>query len=315
MTKILLALLIALAAIVGGSTLASGHHTGVECSPGGSKKCLPLLPTAVQRDMWQTKEIVWCTNDRGARYPGFVAQLHEVHNELAAKIGVPARQVAFGTPATTGCRIQHNMILNHGCSECAARTHFANYPILTEYNEALGYTNWRTTIAHELCHDICGGHEQYDDARFLSHLNTYGYWATDGAPGRVGSPTTLDFGTGQSLFTAWDLKITCEVNDRNGQRFTGCGYQEPPPPPTCGLGPTDPSWGGVWNSCIRRWIAPNGFSVEPGTWIWFNPQGQPEWTAANADRLRWNIQLGAWFPCDHGFFIPSRGYWSHAPSC
>lgn len=91
--------------------------------------------------------------------------------------------------------------------------------------------------------------------------------------------------------------------------------QVPPPPPPCGLGPVDHSWGGVWNSCIGRWIAPNGFSVEPGTWTWFNPQGQPEWTPANADRLRWNIQLGAWFSCDHGFFIPSRGYWSHAPSC
>ena len=85
--------------------------------------------------------------------------------------------------------------------------------------------------------------------------------------------------------------------------------------PTCGRGDTDPSWGGVWDSCVGRWFAPNGFSVEPGSWTWWNPQGQPEWTAGNADRLRWNIQIGAWFPCDDGFFLPARGYWSFAPGC
>jgi len=68
-----------------------------------------------------------------------------------------------------------------------------------------------------------------------------------------------------------------------------------------------------WNDA--RWIFEDGWSFEPATGAWFNPQGLHEWTACNVDRLRWHPQIESWFPEGHGFFHPPRGFWSFAPLC
>lgn len=70
-----------------------------------------------------------------------------------------------------------------------------------------------------------------------------------------------------------------------------------------------------WDACVSRWRFSNGWSWEPSTGVWWNPQDKPEFTACNQDRLRWNIQVAVWVPERQGFFDPQRGFWSFAGAC
>lgn len=286
---------------------ADAHHTGRDCG-GGSQKCLPLLPTAFVRNLWATGEMVYCLDNRAAAYPGFSNQVDEVATHIASTLGISQRRVGFGTPSTTGCWVQLTMPDNHGCSGCAAWIHYANSPALVEFKYQLGYTSWRSTIGHELGH-LFGIHEQYLDDSFQSHILTRGYWASDGAPGRVGSPTVMDFGTsgiippyGAWAFTAWDARIICEVIDRTGARYTGCGYQEPPP--RC---ESNPCW------LLGRWRFSDGWSCDPspGWCDWFRPDGILEWGECNADRACWNHRAKEWV--FEGSHLYADGYHLYPP--
>ena len=265
------------------------HHSGQPCYPGGPAKCLPLLPSPFMNSVFAQPEIRWCLNDRSAVYPDFQRQTQLVHNVISAKLGIPNRQVAFGSPSSTGCWIQHNMRLDHPCQGCAAWVHYLNSPILVEYNEPLLYSDWRTTLGHELGHAIAGIHEQYDDARFVSHIRTYGYWATNGTSrSNVGDPTVMDFGSnglpgfpeGVWEWTGWDVARGCDVLDHQQKRFTGCGFSEPPPPP-------DTEWGvcesvsvgwRCWNNNLQLWVwwrdVPTVWVAEPFS-PWYCTEGCP----------------------------------------
>src|SRR5574341_1713437 len=262
--KLAIALLSAATLFFGVGTVEA-HHTGQPCGPSGPAKCLPLLPSPFMEAVAGQPEIRWCLNDRSAAYPNFRNQTQQVHNVISAKLGIPNREVAFGMPESTGCWIQHNMRLDHPCGQCAAWVHYLNSPILVEYNEPLLYSDWRTTLGHELGHAIAGIHEQYDDAQFRSHIRTYGYWATNGtSPSNQGDPTVMDFGTnglpgfpqGVWEWQVWDVARACDVNDPDRNDYSGCGAAPPPPPP-------DPEWGvcepvGIgwrcWNNNIQLWV-------------------------------------------------------------
>lgn len=70
-----------------------------------------------------------------------------------------------------------------------------------------------------------------------------------------------------------------------------------------------------YDECTGRFFQPDGFSYEPSSGNWFNPQGAPEWSPCNSDRIRYNLQLNFFSPPASGIFVPSRGYWSFAPAC
>jgi len=59
----------------------------------------------------------------------------------------------------------------------------------------------------------------------------------------------------------------------------------------------------------------DGWSFDPVTGDWYNPQNAREWSACNGDRLRWNYTVQAWMPPSSAFYLPIRGYWSSAGPC
>lgn len=282
--KVALASLIVIGALFFGAGSTEAHHTGQKCGPNGAVKCLPLLPSPFMSSLNTQSEILWCLNDRAAAYPGFASQARTVHNQISASLGIPNRQVSYGTPQSTGCWIKHDFTLNHGCTQCAAWVHYLNTPILIEYNEKLMYSDWRTTLGHELGHGIAGIHEQYDDANFKSHIRTYGYWATNGtSAANPGDPTVMDFGTngltgfpeGVWEWQMWDLARACEVNDPQGQRYGGC------------MADSSDEWGECenvssgwrcWSHKLQLWV---WLIDRPTVWVaapfgqWFCTEGCP----------------------------------------
>ena len=93
------------------------------------------------------------------------------------------------------------------------------------------------------------------------------------------------------------------------------------PAPDCS-GPTD-VYGNVWDSCLARWIAPNGWRYDPATGVWELPDGTLEWSACDGFGNRWSIFLYyatggrlEFFPSvTGGFYDVQRGFWSWAPGC
>lgn len=83
-------------------------------------------------------------------------------------------------------------------------------------------------------------------------------------------------------------------------------------PPDCS-GPTAP-WGGVWDACKGRWIAPDKWEFEPVTGIWYRPDGAAEWGACDlANRDCWNIPAQRWVYAGSLLFDPASGYFSRPP--
>jgi hypothetical protein len=169
---------------------------------------LPLIPnTPAVQEILRSGELAWCTDGAATSYPGFVSQLTQTMDAFAAVLGVRHRRVAYGTPSTTGCQVQHSMPSTHGCSACGAWVYYANWPVLVEYNYRTGYTDWKTTIGHEFGH-IAGLHEAYDDINFRSHILTYGVWASP-----WNAPTVMDIGSHVVILggvwspTAADLRV------------------------------------------------------------------------------------------------------------
>lgn len=162
--------------------LAYGRHATAHHNSGR----LPLIPDtpAVEQALTGGK-LSYCFNSRAQSYPGFVAQVREVNAAFAAALGVSWHEVAFGPQ----CQVQHVMPEQHACSACAAWVYYASWPVVVEYKWQLAYVSWRSTIGHELGH-VFGLHEAYDDLRGVSHILTYGTWASpwDG-------PTVMDVGT------------------------------------------------------------------------------------------------------------------------
>lgn len=293
------------------AVVVEGHHTGVACSPSGEARCLPLMErSAARAELRNTKSLAYCFNLRAATYPSFRSQVREVMNNHEAELGIrwieiPGSYETATQAKTAGCEVMHFMPETHGCGSCAGWVHYLNWPVLIEYKWQLGYQSWHTTISHEVVH-VYGLHEHYDDARFLSHRNSYGYWAhgLNRSPGTSSDhATVMDFGTGQWRMTVYDVKYACQSIDPNSAIFVACGAQQEP----C-RGGTFPTWD--W--CIGRWFFADGVSVDPGLWIWFNPFGEAEWMNCNQFHC-WNLIIQRWVPRGQSLYDPAKAYWSTAP--
>lgn len=76
-----------------------------------------------------------------------------------------------------------------------------------------------------------------------------------------------------------------------------------------------------FDECTGRWIMPDGFSYDPITKVWYNPQGTPEWAPCDAFGNRYSLYLKAktgrdvFVPQRQGFYDLERRYWSFAPGC
>lgn len=235
---------------------AYAHHNG---------PYLPSVPnTPVMQSIITNGETLWCVNDRAAAYPNFVSQLTDVYNEYYSRVGFSHRQVAWGTPASTGCQVQHNMILNHPCGGCAAWVFYQGWPAVVEYKTELMYSDWRTAMGHELGHALLGLHEEYVDTGTIGCDAGFSAMIT-----RLGFATVMSCGTGVRYPTEQDVIWGCVMLDAFKQRFVGCGYVPAPQP----VWTTRPEWNGEW-----RWYLPwNGRSGVPrddGCWRWYNSRNQ-----------------------------------------
>lgn len=171
---------------------------------------LPIVPnTPLIQQLVRAQEYTFCLDSRSANYPAFATQLRDVNAQYAERVGIRAREVGF---SDLGCQVKHTMPDSFGCgSGAAACIHYANWPVIIEYNYRLGYVDWRTAHGHELGHGLLGLHEQYSDSA--------------GGIGCTGKQwTVMDCGSGVRYPQDWDVNNGCGII-----RTSWCG--NPPPAP------------------------------------------------------------------------------------
>lgn len=169
---------------------------------------LPGQPVPMIRNIWADGEVAWCVDARAAAYPNFVNDVNRTADAAYLVTGIRHRQVAFGTPSTTGCEEQLTMPDETFTPGVAGQIWYYNWPVVVKFNWRLGYANWDTTLGHEgiNCGHNTGEHEGYDDINFRSHYNTYGSWASP-----WNAPTVMDFGTGIWQCTEADKRVLQQV--------------------------------------------------------------------------------------------------------
>ena len=206
---------------------------------------LPGLPTPLINSIKATQTVKWCANDAAHNYPNFVAQIEDVQREYTSRVGIKFEKVSFGTMASTGCQVQHN-VQEFSCQGCAAHIYYANWPVVIEYKPSLGYSDWRSAIGHELGHGLLGLHERYRDSSGTIGCGgpDKGFTVMDCGEPYIKYPTTLDVNRGcPVLGTTW-----------------------------CGVKPEQeyPYWTGTcWN--YGYWC------YDPAQNTWVDPQGVSEW--------------------------------------
>lgn len=247
---------------------AEAHHNG---------GILPYVPnTPAIRYITQTQEVTWCTDTRANAYPDFVNQIKQVNASYAEEIGVSWRYVGIydSEPAAyaAGCLVWHTMPDNHPCSGCAADVFYASRVAQIRYKWQLNFSSWLSTIGHEIGH-IFGMHEAYDDSRFISHINTYGYWASP-----WNAPTVMDVGShipypprGIWGPTAADVNLICT----RAVVTSWCG-QQPEPEPT-------------------YYEAPDGWRFYFDSQNWHDSRDVPRFGPCNSDRLRLDLLDAHWW--------------------
>lgn len=258
---------------------------------------LPLAgQTPLVKRIAQTQEYTWCINGRGMAYPGFYAQVKDSTDSFTRIWGIRNREV----PYSSDCNLRHDMLDSHSCNGCAAWVHYANNPVVVEYKAAVGYVDWRTTISHELGHALGNLGEMYVDRGSIGCDSSY-----QGMINRLGFETVMSCGTGVKYPAIVDTQRACAILN-----VSWCGTDATQ---TCDRGSGDPRW----DTCISpaRWVFADGWSFDPVTGDWYNPQNAREWSACNGDRLRWNYTVQAWMPPSSAFYLPIRGYWSSAGPC
>lgn len=273
------------------------HHTGVSCGPDshpGRAVCLPYADNSFAvNKLKQTGQLTYCFNQRALNYPNFRAQVRQTLTQHEQALGIKHIEVTGAYQSNTaaksaGCDVWHSMPETHGCSGCAAWVHYLNEPVIIEYRWQAGYSDWKTTITHEVVH-IYGLHEHYDDANFRSYRGTYGSWAhgLTSSPGTANDArTVMDFGM-VALYgnLAWqmseyDVKYACENMDPKGQFFTACGLIEEP---------CDPCWTG------SVWLFSDGWAYDPAIPALVNPDGVAEWGPCSDYGGRYNFVEANWF--------------------
>ena len=275
---------------------------GVKCGGTGMAVCLTTASPFVNQYLKPGSEWTYCVNARGRIYPGFVDQTAKVMQRWAEDLRTTTREVPYPTNATsTACTVRNDMRDDHPCSECGAWIYTQAMPVLIEYNAKAGFIRFDSTLGHEFGHGACLLDEHYDEANFRSWILTYGAW-------QHGAPTVMDIGSwllrefsplGIWYPTEYDLGRCAETLGR---------AVGPKPPVECLRLGLDP--------CTGRWYQPDGWSWDPLTAFWHTPLGGAEWTACNADGIRFNLALSLWAQPGSGLFtIPSRGFWTFAPQC
>ena len=246
---------------------------------------LPLVPnTPLMQQVIRTQEHTWCVDSRASNYPNFVSQLRDVNDQYTARVGIRHRQVPFGS----SCQVQHVMPEGISCSGWAARIYYANWPVTVEYCWTLGYTDWRSAHGHELGHGLLGLHEQYRDSG-----------GSIGCTGR--QDTVMDCGSGVRYPQSRDVTLGCSII-----KTVWCGNLPPPPAECQSVG---------WDPCGQVWRFADGWSFRPSNGDWLNPHGWAEFSACNADGLRWSYHVKAWVTTGSAYFDPARGFWSYAGGC
>lgn len=124
---------------------------------------LPYAPnTWLMQKVITAQEYTYCLDSRAETWPNFAAQLRDVNDQYAERVGIRYRQVAFNDAS---CQVQHVMLPDFPCgSGAAACIYYMNSPVVVHYQENLGYSDWRSAQGHELGHGLLGLHEQYQDS-------------------------------------------------------------------------------------------------------------------------------------------------------
>lgn len=201
MKKFLFALAVVAASLFASEKVdtVNADHGVAYCGGDGQKSCLSQTSPYVKEAIIKGGEVTWCLNPRASNYPNFRTQVTQVMDDEAAKLGIPHREVAYpSNPRDISCQVRHDMPENHQCDGCAAWIYTQNYPVIVEYKWQLGYWDWKTTAGHEMGHGTCLLDEHYDKYNFVSYYKTYGKWIH-------GSPTVMDFGTGEWALTTYDV--------------------------------------------------------------------------------------------------------------
>lgn len=235
---------------------------------------LPLVPnTPLMQSIKATQEVLWCVNDRAAAYPNFVDQVRDVNDQYTQRTSIKHRQVAWGTPASTGCQEQHNMAWGLQCGGCAAHVFYANWAVVIEYKEDLLFTDWRTAIGHEIGHARLGLGERYRDSGGTIGCDS----GLQGMINRLGYASVMSCGTGVMYPQPFDVTNGCAALATSW----------------CGQAPaqTFPFWDGTF------WVFADGAKFKPnaGCGEWYLPDGRLEWGACDPSwGARWQDILKCW---------------------
>lgn len=249
---------------------------------------LPNVPnTPLMQQVIKNQTYTWCVDSRAASYPNFVTQLTDVNNEFTKREGIFWKQVPF-PPSAADTSCQVRHVMPDGLS-CQG------------WAAQVFYGSWPVTVQY--CWTLgytdwrsAQGHE-LGHALLGLHEQYNDVSGSIGCTGRT--DTVMDCGSGVRYPTALDTSRACAII-----RTVWCGKD-----------PND------------RFYFADGWSYQPSTQWWWNPDNRPEWTACNADGLRWNLYLdfkfdgvidgvgGLWYPPGSGFFDPARGYWAFSGAC
>jgi hypothetical protein len=252
---------------------------------------LPLVPdTWLMQNLITDGEQTWCVNSAAANYPGFVAQLRDVNDAYAERVGIRQRQVAgvFSDPRdaiAAGCEVWHQGRYDAFCSGCAANVYYANRPVTVNYKLSLGFFDFRSTQGHEMGHALLGLHEQYVDLGSI------------GCTGR--QDTVMDCGSGVRYPTQLDVDRGCQVLDPGKRIFAGSMGCAPPDP----WGPCA-SWGGCYHQDIQCWVARDG-------WLWTAATGWMAHQKLTSWGGYYNATCRAWIASDGAIF--AGGSWEPLP--
>lgn len=248
-----------------------------------------------------SQEQVWCVDSRAEAYPQFVSQVRETNDSYTRLTGIKHRQVAFGDSA---CQVRHLMAPNFPCGTgAAACIYYANSPVDVHYQETLGFTDWRSAVAHELGHGLFQLHEQYIDSGGRIQCDYRPWTVMSCGPPYVREPQPRDIDLGcQMIRTSW------------------CGMQ--PVQDCTGHYSTSHPWM-LWQPCLvnndgstGRWLnTVNRFSVDVRFDEWYDPKGILTFGTCNGDRLRWDLKNNQWARNGYAFFKPEENFWSEMPLC
>lgn len=163
---------------------ALAHHNQPPILPG------VLDPSPSLKQFYADGEFTYALDSRLASYPRFREQAREVAQAYLDNVGVVFREAAPGERVDIWMLAPLDADFLSTCGQgAAACVDYYNSPSTVWFRLALGYFDWKTTIAHEWGH-ILGMHEQYDDKNF--RCLTDRTWTVMSCGTGVWRPTTFD---------------------------------------------------------------------------------------------------------------------------